>query len=330
MIFAVLVEKFKTHKSLLNHNNEVGFCQTLMSMPEDTEFLVVEMGMRGLGEIELLSKYAEPDFAIITNVGTAHIGRLGSLENIAKAKCEIVKYLKPDGALVAFEDELIKKFCNWSGRKIFYGKNYQIQETTENSIKFIYDRSEYELPVNGEFNVINSIAAIEIGKLAGISIEKIRHGLLKYKPVGERGRIINLDKNIKIIADYYNANPDSMKASINSVISTYTDSDITLVLGDMGELGEYEEQMHKEIGIFLSDKSFSQLVTVGEKAKLIAESIKKVRTNNIKIKICMINKEASDYLKKNMPSKSIILLKASRSMKFEEIAEELQKVKTET
>jgi len=321
MVFSVLNEDFWTHKSLLNHNNEVGLCQTLMSMPENTEFLIVEMGMRGFGEIELLSKYAEPDFAIITNVGTAHIGRLGSLENIAKAKCEIVKYLKPDGVLIAFDDYLIKSFCKHSGRKIFYGKNYKILEITENSIKFIYDKNEYELPVNGEFNVINSIAAIEIGKLAGISTEKIRHGLLKYKPVGERGRVINLDKNIKIIADCYNANPDSMKASINSVISTYPDSEITLVLGDMEELGEYENQMHKEIGEFLSDKAFSQLVTVGEKAKLISESIK---NPNIKIKTCMNNTEASDYLKKNLSEKEIILLKASRSMKFEEISQELQ------
>jgi len=321
MVFSVLAENFRTHKSLLNHNNEIGFCQTLMSMPEDTEFLVVEMGMRGLGEIELLSKYAEPDFAIITNVGTAHIGRLGSIENIAKAKCEIIKYLKPDGTLIAFDNELIKNFCNRSGKEIFYGKNYQILEITENSIKFIYDENEYELPVNGEFNVINSLAAIEIGKLAGISIEKIRHGLSKYKPVGERGRIIKLDDNTKIVADYYNANPDSMKASINSVISTYPDSNITLVLGDMGELGKYEDLMHKEIGEFLSNKPISQLITVGEKAKLIAESVK---NTNIKIKICMNNKEASDYLKKNLPQKGIVLLKASRSMKFEEIAEELQ------
>lgn len=325
MVFSVLAENFKTHKSLLNHNNEIGFCQTLMSMPENTEFLVLELGMRGLGEIELLSKYAEPDFAIITNVGTAHIGRLGSIENIAKAKCEVVKYLNPSGILIAFEDELIKNFCKWNGKKIFYGKNYQILESNENSIKFVYDENEYELAVNGEFNVINSIAAIEIGKLAEISINKIKNGLLKYKPVGERGRVIKLDNNTKIVADYYNANPDSMKASINSVFSTYPDSDITLVLGDMGELGEYEDNLHKEIGKFLSDKHFSQLITVGKKAELIAESVKNI---NIKIKVCLNNKEASDYLKKNISGKSIILLKASRSMKFEEIAEELQKVKT--
>lgn len=94
MVYSVISEKFKTHKTFSNHNNEIGFCQTVLSMPEDTEVLIVEMGMRGLGEIELITKYSEPDYAIITNAGSAHIGRLGSLDNIAKAKCEITKYLK--------------------------------------------------------------------------------------------------------------------------------------------------------------------------------------------------------------------------------------------
>ena len=116
-----------------------------------------------------------------------------------------------------------------------------------------------------------------------------------------------------------------MKASITSVISTYPDFEITLVLGDMGELGEYENQLHQEIGEFLSRKSFFQLVTVGEKAKIISDSVK---NKNIKLKTFMNNKEASVYLKNIRAEKSLILLKASRSMKFEEIAEELQKVKT--
>jgi len=155
MISSVLATDFKTHKSILNHNNEIGLCETLMLMPEDTEFLVVEAGMRGLGEIELISKYSEPDFAVITNVGTAHIGRLGSIENIAKAKCEIIKYLKKDGILIAFDDELIRNTCDLKNKAVFYGKDYRITETKENSIKFIYGSSEYELHVSGEFKVIN-------------------------------------------------------------------------------------------------------------------------------------------------------------------------------
>ena len=97
IVYSVLNEKFKTHKTFSNHNNEIGFCQTILSMPTDTEALIVEMGMRGLGEIELISTHLNPDYAIITNSGTAHVGRLGSLDNIAIAKCEITKGLKQNG-----------------------------------------------------------------------------------------------------------------------------------------------------------------------------------------------------------------------------------------
>ncbi|NLF84417.1 MAG: UDP-N-acetylmuramoyl-tripeptide--D-alanyl-D-alanine ligase, partial [Candidatus Gastranaerophilales bacterium] len=107
LIFCVLATTFRTHKSALNYNNEIGLCRTLLSMPNDTQYAVVEMGMRGLGEIELLSKYSEPDIAVITNVGTAHIGRLGSIENIAKAKCEITSYLKKGGLFLSHDDKLV-------------------------------------------------------------------------------------------------------------------------------------------------------------------------------------------------------------------------------
>ena len=108
MVYSVLSQQFKTHKTALNHNNEIGFCQTIFEAPLDTEVLVLEMGMRGLGEIELIAKYAKPDIAIVTNVGTAHIGRLGSRENIALAKCEIAKFLSSDGVFIAQNDLLTK------------------------------------------------------------------------------------------------------------------------------------------------------------------------------------------------------------------------------
>lgn len=121
MVYSVLSQKFKTHKTFSNHNNEIGLCQTVLGMPDDTEALIVEMGMRGLGEIELLSKFAEPDFAIITNAGSAHIGRLGSLDNIAKAKSEIVSHLNPDGALIANENERLHRFTkDFKGEKIWF------------------------------------------------------------------------------------------------------------------------------------------------------------------------------------------------------------------
>ena len=119
MMYSVCSQAFKTHKTSKNHNNEIGFCQTMFEMPVDTEVLIVEMGMRGFGEIELLSKYANPDISIITNAGTAHIGRLGSKENIAKAKCEITKYQKPDGFFITEENPMVEKIVDFEGTKIF-------------------------------------------------------------------------------------------------------------------------------------------------------------------------------------------------------------------
>ncbi|MBQ8168066.1 UDP-N-acetylmuramoyl-tripeptide--D-alanyl-D-alanine ligase, partial [bacterium] len=120
MVYAVVNEKFRTVKTFSNHNNEIGFCQTVFEMQPDTEVLIVEMGMRGLGEISLISKYAQPNFAVITNSGSAHVGRLGSLENIAKAKCEIAEFLKSEGAFIALNQDRIKNTVKYSGEKIYY------------------------------------------------------------------------------------------------------------------------------------------------------------------------------------------------------------------
>ncbi len=119
MLAGVLETQYKVHKSILNHNNEIGLCETMFAMPQDTQIAVVEMGMRNLGEIQMLSKYCEQNIGIITNVGSAHVERLGNLENIAAAKCEIASYLKKDGSIIAYDNELIKKHLKFSGEKIF-------------------------------------------------------------------------------------------------------------------------------------------------------------------------------------------------------------------
>jgi len=316
-IYAVLSTSFNAHKSLLNHNNEIGLCQTILSMPESTDFAVIEMGMRGLGEIELLSKYAEPDIAVITNVGRAHLGRLKSIENIAAAKCEITAHLKKSGVFLAFDDDLIKKTSNWQGKTIFYGKEYELTCCEENLTGFIYKGEEYKIPVMGEYNVINAIAAIETGKIADISYENIKKGLLNYMPVGDRGKIIKLTNGIKLIVDCYNANPDSLKASINSVMQAYKNSKVVLVLGDMAELGDQEQGLHRETGTFISQYPVYSLITVGEKAKFIAESVK---DTNIKVNSFLTNTEAANFLLNNLEKDSVLFFKASRCMKFEEIS----------
>lgn len=322
IVYSVLSKKFKTHKTFSNHNNEIGFCETLMTMPEDTEVLIVEMGMRGFGEIELLSKYAEPDFAVITNAGSAHIGRLGSLDNIAKAKAEIVKYLKPEGVFISQNNDRVKKFVSFAGKKIYYSlSDAEILERKPSYSKFLYKGKEYELNVEGDYNVENSLAAIELGVLLNMSYEEIREGLKSYKPIEKRWETQNVGRYV-IINDSYNANPESMKASVSTFIRLYKNS--VVILGNMGELGEHSAELHREVGEYLKNIPESKdtvFFTVGNLAKEISD----VLSGTAKfVKNFENNKDVSKYLLDNADVGNTIFLKASRSMKFEEIIEQLK------
>lgn len=320
MAYCVAKEKFKTHKSELNFNNEIGLCKTILSMPEDTEVLILEMGMRGLGEIELLSKYSEPDIAIIANIGTAHIGRLGSKENIAKAKCEIIKYLKEGGTLIAHDDELIKNTIHHSPLTIhqnyFALNNTKIIEQRISYSKFEYKNNIYELNIEGDYNIQNSLATIEMGLLLNMTPAEINSGLKKYLPIEKRWDVEEIG-GYKVINDSYNANPESMKASIKTVIDNYSPP-VLLVLGDMAELGENEIKYHQEIGDFLINnlKENVNVITVG---KLSNEITKKLNSKGIKSINFDNNLQTSRYILDNVKIGNTIVLKASRSMKLEEI-----------
>lgn len=318
MIYSVVSEKFKTHKTFSNHNNEIGFCQTVLSMPEDTEVLIIEMGMRGLGEIELIAKYAEPDFAVITNAGSAHIGRLGSLDNIAKAKCEITSKLKE--TLIAHDNERIKNFANFDGEKIFYSINdVEVIEKRSGYSKFIYKGKEYELNVEGDYNIENSLSAIEIGYKLGMSYDAVKRGLLAYKPIEKRWETETV-KGFNIINDSYNANPESMKASVSTFLELYKNP--VVILGNMGELGENEVEFHKEVGRYLGSKfKCGIFLTVGDLARHIGEELSKCGLN---VESFEDNIETSRYILDNLNAGSTIFLKASRAMKFEEIIEYLK------
>lgn len=321
MVYSVISEKFKTHKTFSNHNNEIGFCQTVLSMPEDTEVLIVEMGMRGLGEIELITKYSEPDYAIITNAGSAHIGRLGSLDNIAKAKCEITKYLK--NTLIANDCERIRKFAGFDGEKIFYSlNNVNILEKRSGYSKFVYKNKEYELNVEGDYNIENSLSAIEIAHKLGMSYEEIKRGLLNYHPIEKRWELENAG-GFNVINDSYNANPESMKASVSTFLELYKNS--AVILGNMGELGENEIDFHREVGKYLGGKfrgNNAVFLTVGELAYYIGEELSKY---GFEVKHFDNNIETSRYILDNLHGGITIFLKASRAMKFEEIIENLKR-----
>ena len=318
-MYSVFKNAGETVKSILNHNNEIGLCQTLSAIEEKTQYLIIEMGMRGLGEIELLSQYSNPDIAVIVNAGSAHIGRLGSLLNIAIAKFEITKNLKETGVLIAHDNRLIKQINNISDKTIYFSladKNLEIIEMTQDVCRFNFKNHEYHLNVGGEHNVQNALAVIEAGLFAGLSPELIAKGLSEFAPIEKRWDVQEV-KGLKIINDSYNSNPGSVKAALKTFLE-YTKGSKVVVLGDMGELGEKEKEYHEELGSFIDNFECDFVLTVGELAKHI-------NPMRVKVKHFDNKKDLAQFIYVNFDENTNILLKASRFMKFEEIIEELSK-----
>ena len=323
MIYSVLSHGFRTHKTYSNHNNEIGFCQTVLSMPFDTEVLIVEMGMRGLGEIKLISDYLSPNVAVVTNSGSAHVGRLGSLDNIAIAKCEIASGLVKDGFFVAKSQDIIKKHLNFEGKKCFYSLNdVHVIEKSRSCSKFEYKDGVYELNVEGDYNIENSLAAIEVGLYLGMSSHDISKGLLSYKPIEKRWEIIKLG-SLNFINDSYNANPESMSAATKTFIELYDNP--VVVLGNMGELGDCETDYHAKVGEYIASVAKGKnikFITVGN---LAAEIGKILKEKDFDVEIFDDNKQASCYIVENLRGDYTIFLKASRAMKFEEIIDDVRR-----
>ncbi len=322
MLYSVFSTTYKTHKTALNHNNEIGFCETMFNMPTDCEVAIVEMGMRNLGEIELLSKYSNPDIGIISNIGSAHVERLGTLKNIAIAKCEITKNLKSksDGGLfIGSKCPQILENLNYDGDKIFTS----LEDVTNidiklESTKFTYKGHDFEITQSGEYNILNALLVIEAALAKNITFENIKKGLLNYKPIEKRWEKTVVG-GFTFVNDSYNANPESMNAVLKTFLSIYP-RPIVLVLGDMGELGKDEIMYHKQVGEFLSSYKDVTLLTVGNLARHIARNttLESVEFEN--------NDECAEYIVKNVNKESTILLKASRSMKFEQIIEKVSEM----
>lgn len=320
IVYSVLSQKFKTQKTFSNHNNEIGFCRTVLDMDEGTEALVVEAGMRGLGEIELISTHLEPDYAIITNCGTAHVGRLGSLDNIAAAKCEITSGLNKNGAVIALNQEITKKHLIYDGVKIFYSLNdVKILEKAPSYSKFEYKGKTCELNAEGDYNIENSLAAIELGMLLKMTEKEISEGLKTYRPIEKRWETETAG-GIKFINDSYNANPDSMKASVKTFVELYENP--VVIVGNMGELGEKEVFYHREVGEYLAKfKKNVKYITVGNLAK---ETGKILEEHGFDVKYFENTQDTAEYLKSAYQKGETVFLKASRSMEFEKIIENVR------
>ena len=320
MISSVIETKYTVCKTKGNLNNHLGVPLTILSL-KDEEVLVVEMGMNHLGEISVLSNIAKPTIGVITNVGTAHIGNLGSRENILKAKLEILEGIDNGKLIINNDNDMLHNwYLNNKDNVITIGINNDSDFKAENvsykeSTTFNYNNEEIVVNVGGEAFVYNALMGIAVGTLLDIDINDIKKGISSLKLTNNRLEVIEKD-GYRIINDCYNANFDSMKEGIQN-LSKYEGRKIA-VLGDMLELGDYSEGLHRNVGKVVNDNNIDILITVGKEAKYIDEEakIEKHHFDN--------NEDAINYIKSIINKGDNILVKASNGMKFIEIVNSLK------
>jgi len=337
MISCVLSKHYEVLKTQGNFNNEIGLPLTLLNLNSTHELAVIEMGMSGFGEISRLTAIAQPQIAVITNIGVAHIEKLGSAQGILKAKLEILEGLKPGGLLVLNGDDplLVELAGKLSFRTIYYGMNsgldYVAQDYeslgesgTRFSIMFGNKTYNVAIPVPGIHNVYNALAAIAIGIEMNIPMKVIIEGIAEYSPGNMRQNIITYN-GIKIINDAYNASPQSMQAAINVLEELSVKTRGIAVLGDMLEMGDMAEKLHYSVGNFIKDKKIQYLITVGKDSKYIKQAVADSDNKTIELQHFDNNNEALKYILSIIRQGDYILIKGSRGMKMEQIADGIMK-----
>jgi UDP-N-acetylmuramoyl-tripeptide--D-alanyl-D-alanine ligase len=329
MLASVLKEKFKVHKTQGNFNNELGVPLTLFALEEDADVAVIEMGISDFGEMTRLSKMVKPNFCVITNIGCCHLECLGDRDGVLKAKTEMFTNMQSDGKIfLNGDDDKLITVKDYNGIKpVFYGLNSSneyygeiVENNSEQGIRTVIHYKGKNIPVTvpaiGNHMVANAMASVAIGKELGMSDEEIVRGIESYSTIGGRNNVIRT-KNYTIIDDCYNANPTSTKASVDTLMN-FNNPRKVCILGDMKELGKDEVALHKEVGEHCEKMQVDVLLTVGDLAKNMQEMLSNTKGFHFNTNAELI-KAVAEILKPN----DAILVKASHSMKFEEIVQAL-------
>ncbi len=331
MIYSVVKTKYKALKTDGNYNNHIGLPLTILKY-QDEEVMVIEMGMNHLKEIDYLTNIAKPNIAVITNVGTAHIGELGSRENILKAKMEIVNGLKPNGLLIINKDnDMLSKVTPSSFSLKSIGidcesdlKAFDVELKSDSStFKINYLDKTYCVcvPVPGKHFVYNALIALMVGLSLNIDIKMCIEGIKNFELTKNRADIIKLKDGITVQDGTYNANLDSMKSAID-ILSTSLNRKIA-VLGDMLELGSFDKELHEEVGKYLVKKNIDIVLAVGKSSKFL---INEVRKKSDQAFLFKNNEELFNYLHKILLPNDAILVKASHGMHLEQIVQRLKEI----
>lgn len=341
IIASVLSQKYQVHKTEGNFNNEIGLPLTIFKMQESHQVAVLEMGISEFGEMHRLASVSRPDIAVLTNIGLSHLKTLGSREGILKAKTEMFDHLR-EGADVILngDDDLLGTISNVHGKApVFYGIGTDKPKTALYPAKEVYasgienmglkgirltihtkeETFTTQIPIPGTHNVYNALAATAVGLQLGLTTAEIKAGIEHARTIDGRTNLIETGR-LTVIDDCYNANPLSMKASID-VLATALGRTIA-VLGDMGDLGQNERELHYEVGRHLAEKNIDILFCAGRLSHEIARAARENRA------ACEVHEFDSrdEMLKELLPflaEGDSVLVKASHFMEFSEVVEEI-------
>lgn len=332
MIAHLLSEKYSCYSTEGNLNNHIGLPLTIANSPGDEDFTVLEMGMNNEGEIRFLADIAKPDIAVITNVGTAHIGNFESAEGIAEAKAEILEGLRPGGFAILPGDTPMKRFFHLPEgvKAIYFGtspdNNALIENIQTESYSSTFDltidkqKMKFQINIPGTHNVYNAAAALALCHNVGLSFDYLAERIKSFVPVGARLEILERD-GVRILLDCYNANPDSMREALTYLASCKSPK--IAVLGEMRELGSMSVHLHKKIGAYAAECELDWLICLGKDAEYIAsQAIECGFSPERAISLNSFDK-AADLLRELLKEGTVVLFKASRGMRFEKIVQKL-------
>ncbi|MEQ3458053.1 UDP-N-acetylmuramoyl-tripeptide--D-alanyl-D-alanine ligase [Enterococcus cecorum] len=324
MTASVLAQKYRTYKTQGNYNNDLGVPYTMLHMPDDTEVLILEMGMDHAGEIHFLSQLGQPDVAAITLIGEAHLENLGSRKNIAKAKMEIVDGLAQDGALFVPADEplLTDLIAPISQEVQTFGLGQgdlqaEIVNETSESTEFEINDASFIIPVLGGYNVKNALIAYGIGRYFGLSMEQIKNGLAQVELTKNRTQWLQAKNGAKLLSDVYNANPTAMRLVLESFGRLTLPGRRIAVLADMLELGPDSSAMHASMAEAIVG-FYDFVYLYGEQMQALDNRLTELNVPHA----CFIPAQRQAFLeqvqKEIQPTDSVIL-KGSNGMQLSEL-----------
>jgi UDP-N-acetylmuramoyl-tripeptide--D-alanyl-D-alanine ligase len=332
LLHAVLSPDFSTHKNEKNYNNEIGVPFAVMGLEASHEKAVFELGMNHPGEISRLSKMVRPSMAVITNAGEGHLEFLGSVENVARAKMEIIDGMKPGSLLFLNRDsqcfELMKDIAEKGGfsvRTFGLGDDAMIRPSAyrlgRDSLELSFGGDRLSVPLYGIHNVYNVLAVTGVALECGISLSRINSALSAFSNVDGRSQII--DRGYVIINDTYNSNPLSSRTALQSAAAVFPERRKVAVLSDMKELGEAAPGCHRNTGAAVARNSFDLLCLWGDMASEYMKGALDAGMDRAKVMSFDTKKDLSDYLRASLTPSDVVLVKGSRSMKMEDVVRAL-------